>query len=120
MSRKILGVLLVGAALALIATPASAHRSRVGIGLGFSFGLPLFAYNPPVYYAPPPVHPYRPPPVVYAPSPGLSATPTGPMYLGRSGTYCREFQTSGLVGGRMEQLYGTACQQPDGSWRVVR
>jgi hypothetical protein len=117
MSRKIVGVLLVAAALALAATPASARGARVGIGIGFGF--PLFAYGPPVYYPPPPAYYYAPPPVVYAPPP-MAATPTGPAYVGRSGAPCREFQTSGLVGGRMEQLYGTACQQPDGSWRVVR
>ena len=117
MSRKILGVLLIGAALALIAAPASA-RTRIGIGIGI--GLPLFTFAPPLY-VPPRAYYYPPPPVVYAPPPpGLSATPAGPVYLGPSGAYCREFQTSALIGGRMEPMYGTACQQPDGSWRVVR
>ncbi len=37
-----------------------------------------------------------------------------------TGAYCREYQTSVVVGGRSEQAYGTACQQPDGSWKVVR
>jgi surface antigen len=23
------------------------------------------------------------------------------------------------VGGKMQQGYGTACRQPDGSWRIV-
>jgi len=35
------------------------------------------------------------------------------------GLYCREFQQTVTVGGRSEQAYGTACQQPDGSWRIV-
>ncbi len=40
---------------------------------------------------------------------------------GRSsdGQYCREFQQTVTIGGRSEQAYGTACQQPDGSWRIV-
>jgi len=123
MSRKIVGVLLVGAALALMATPASAHRARVGIGIGI--GLPLFAYPPPVYVPPPRVVYYPPPPVVYAPppaayAPGLYADPAGPMYVGPGGAYCREFQTSGIIDGRRQPMHGTACQQPDGSWRVVR
>lgn len=36
-----------------------------------------------------------------------------------SGKYCREFLQTVTVGGRSEQAYGTACRQPDGSWRIV-
>lgn len=36
-----------------------------------------------------------------------------------TGHYCREFQQTVEIGGRMEQAYGTACQQPDGSWQVI-
>ena len=36
-----------------------------------------------------------------------------------SGHYCREFQQTVEIGGRVEQAYGTACQQPDGSWQVT-
>ncbi len=36
-----------------------------------------------------------------------------------TGHYCREFQQTVEVGGRAEQAYGTACQQPDGSWLVT-
>jgi surface antigen len=31
---------------------------------------------------------------------------------------CREYTIDAVVGGRVEQVYGTACRQPDGSWRV--
>ena len=37
-----------------------------------------------------------------------------------SGTYCREYTTRAVVGGRSQEAYGTACRQPDGSWRIVR
>lgn len=37
----------------------------------------------------------------------------------QSGAYCREFQQTIVVGGRTERAYGTACQQPDGSWRTL-
>ena len=37
----------------------------------------------------------------------------------QSGAYCREYQQSIHVGGRLDQGYGIACQQPDGSWRIV-
>ena len=34
--------------------------------------------------------------------------------------YCREFEQTIRVGGRNESGYGTACRQPDGSWRIVQ
>ena len=36
-----------------------------------------------------------------------------------AGRYCREFQQKVQIGGHTEEAYGTACQQPDGSWEVV-
>jgi surface antigen len=33
--------------------------------------------------------------------------------------YCREYQQTIVVGGRYQDSYGTACRQPDGSWRLV-
>jgi surface antigen len=38
----------------------------------------------------------------------------------QTGEYCREFQQSVTIGGRREDAYGIACQQPDGSWRIVQ
>ena len=35
------------------------------------------------------------------------------------GRYCREYQQTIYVGGRQEQGYGIACQQPDGTWKIV-
>ena len=32
---------------------------------------------------------------------------------------CREYTIDAMIGGRIEQVYGTACRQPDGSWRVI-
>ena len=31
---------------------------------------------------------------------------------------CREYTMDATIGGRPEQVYGTACRQPDGSWRL--
>ena len=31
---------------------------------------------------------------------------------------CREYTMDAVIGGRNEKIYGTACRQPDGSWRV--
>jgi surface antigen len=40
-------------------------------------------------------------------------------YQGQGGRYCREFQTEATVGGKLREVYGTACRQPDGSWEIV-
>lgn len=37
-------------------------------------------------------------------------TPTG---------LCREYTVDALIGGQPQKVWGTACLQPDGSWRVV-
>lgn len=37
----------------------------------------------------------------------------------QSGRECREYQTTVTIGGKQEQAYGTACRQPDGSWKTV-
>lgn len=34
--------------------------------------------------------------------------------------YCREYNTTAVIGGKQQQIYGTACRQPDGSWKVVK
>lgn len=36
-----------------------------------------------------------------------------PAYAGQ---YCREYTQTVYIGGRAVEAYGTACQQPDGSW----
>jgi len=36
------------------------------------------------------------------------------------GSYCREYQSKVVVGGKSEEAYGTACRQPDGTWKVVQ
>ncbi len=38
------------------------------------------------------------------------ATPSGP---------CREYTVDGYIGGKKEKIYGTACRQPDGSWKTT-
>jgi surface antigen len=36
-----------------------------------------------------------------------------------AGGYCREFQHKAKIGGRTEQVWGTACRSNDGSWQVI-
>jgi surface antigen len=40
-------------------------------------------------------------------------------YEPEPGRYCREFQQQVVVGGKVQDAYGTACRQPDGSWEIV-
>lgn len=44
-----------------------------------------------------------------------------PLRSGRaaSGELCREYQQTVTIGGRTEKLFGQACRQSDGSWRVA-
>lgn len=45
-----------------------------------------------------------------------SITPTKTYQSG--GTYCREFQSDVIIDGKPDKAWGTACRQPDGSWKV--
>jgi surface antigen len=40
-------------------------------------------------------------------------------YEPEPGRYCREFQQQVVIGGQVQDAYGTACRQPDGSWEIV-
>lgn len=46
-------------------------------------------------------------------------TPTK-TYQTSQGQYCREYQQTVTVGGERQDAYGTACRQPDGSWKIVQ
>jgi surface antigen len=63
---------------------------------------PPIAYNgyTPNYVAPP-----APPPTYVDPN---------------AGTYCREYSQEIRIDGELKESYGTACLQPDGSWRIVQ
>lgn len=115
-------VVLASAACVAVSQPAEA-RFVVGIGVG----VPFPAYYPPPYYAYPPAY-YYPPPVVYAPPPVVYAAPPGPPvaanpasapYTAANGQTCREYQTTVTVNGQPQDTHGTACLQPDGTWRIV-
>jgi surface antigen len=47
-----------------------------------------------------------------------SYTPTK-TYETSSGQYCREYQEKVVIDGKTHSAYGTACRQPDGSWKIV-
>jgi hypothetical protein len=106
-----------------VAAPSVAE-ARGSVGFGFGFGVPLagppaYYYPPPVYY-PPPAY-YYPPPAYYYPPPVADATP--PSTVGDQASQdqtCREYQATTTIDGRPQASYGTACLQPDGTWRIVR
>ena len=45
-------------------------------------------------------------------------TPTR-TYQDADGQYCREYRQTIYIKGEPHQSYGTACRQPDGSWRII-
>jgi surface antigen len=55
------------------------------------------------------------------PAPGVygSSAPMTPTYrTAPAASECREFTQNVMIGSHVEQAYGTACRQPDGSWRL--
>lgn len=54
------------------------------------------------------------------PNTGNSGTITPRQtYQANNGEYCREYTQTITIGGETEEAVGTACRQPDGTWRVV-
>ncbi len=51
---------------------------------------------------------------------GNSGTVTPKAYYKNAdGDYCREYTQSIVVGGKKQHAFGTACRQPDGSWKII-
>jgi hypothetical protein len=135
------GLALIAAAAALAPTPAAADSFAFSYSTGHAhpyYGHPYYGpYHHPyvgphyrssvVVVSPPPVYYPPPPQVVYVPAPApapvvtpmVNATPTSEPYRTADGQYCREYTTATHVGGVLQSSYGTACLQPDGSWRIV-
>jgi pimeloyl-ACP methyl ester carboxylesterase len=127
---------VAGAAVAamLLATAPASARVFVGIGVGwpgfyYPAPYPVYPYPPPYYYPPPPPY-YYPPPPTSAPSAtnqprgGPPAVPSfsytnRPEWKNAAGQPCREYKSTQMVGGRQTEVYGTACRDPGGAWRVV-
>ena len=47
-----------------------------------------------------------------------TVTPTR-TFQTANGNYCRDYQTTIVIDGKDERATGTACRQPDGSWRIA-
>jgi surface antigen len=52
------------------------------------------------------------------PDSGNYGTCTPTRTYNDDGMNCREFTQTIVVGGRMQEGYGTACRMPDGSWQI--
>jgi hypothetical protein len=115
-----LGLAAVGGAVAVVVAGAQAWA---GGSVSFSLGVPIFA-GPPVVYGPPVYGPpvgYAPPPAYYYPEPAGSQSTTvmpqgGSAYSTQT---CKEYQTITTIDGAPQQSHGTACLQPDGTWRLM-
>ena len=46
-------------------------------------------------------------------------TPSPTLAPSSSNQQCREFTVDTEIGNRTESVYGTACQQSDGSWKII-
>lgn len=58
---------------------------------------------------------------VVAPPPTPIAAPAEPATASapQQQQNCREFQKTVTIGGQSQKAFGTTCQQPDGSWKIV-
>lgn len=103
------------------------HHGHWHGGIGFGFA-PTFVFGEREVvreYVPPPAPVYQPVPVYY-PAP-VYQQPAAPVYqqpasggdLGFDQSYCREYENSAKIDGRIVKTYGLACRQPDGTWRLV-
>jgi surface antigen len=48
-----------------------------------------------------------------------SVTPIRTYQTG-NGQYCREYRQTVMIGAEQQEAHGTACRQPDGSWKIVQ
>jgi len=92
-------------------------RDEIIIGIAPWPSRQLLYAPPPVYIAPTVVVP--PPPVIVMPDPVLLA-PRSDVYVDAWGRYCREYHTTVIIAGTVQEGFGTACQMPNGQWQIVR
>ncbi|MCA8967033.1 MAG: hypothetical protein KDC48_19290 [Planctomycetes bacterium] len=105
------------------------HRDRRhdrrgdNVSLNLWFGLPSHyssrsTYTTRYYTPPQTVIVQRSAPVVVYSQPRVLGYGSTTRY-GGTPPGCREFNSQVVIGGRLQQAWGVACPQPDGSWRVL-
>ena len=141
------GIVALGAASSAPAEARSHTHVSIGVGVGAYYpayrpyyGYPVYGgyyrdpYYPPFYYAPRPVvvtpyptyygawdlydRPYYDRPTVVTRPVERRIVNTAPSD-GIDRSYCREYQSTITVDGKEQPTFGTACKQPDGSWRLI-
>jgi len=126
-ARRNCAILSAAAVAALLLNSAAAFADSFSFhyGSGPWHEHPRYRHERRVIVVPPPRVVYvAPPEVVYMPAPQPAAPPVpataaSPVYQAADGRYCREYQATITVEGRPQASFGTACLQPDGSWRIV-
>jgi hypothetical protein len=56
-----------------------------------------------------------PVPYYTAAAPASASQGTAP-----AGQTCREYRTTATIDGKAQEIHGTACRQPDGTWQFLR
>ncbi len=85
--------------------------------------MPVLADNgqlPGAGIAAPPAYDYTPAHVPPPPPPSVAAPKMVTYADEETGLYCREYSQAIRIGNRIQESYGTACLQPNGTWRVAR
>ena len=54
------------------------------------------------------------------PQSGASGNVTPTRSFETNNGFCREFQQTVTINGQAQRAFGTACKQPDGSWKIVQ
>ena len=120
--------------LTIIPAAASAryhghHGGGSHVSVSYGGGYYADPYYPAYYPAYRPVYVQPAPVIVQEVQPyGTYARPVqyqepAPVYnerpVNRGEGYCREYTRNVKINGRVQQGYGTSCQQPDGSWQII-
>lgn len=84
------------------------HRGHHGGRFGW-----WWIVGPRWFWGPGPGYQQPRPIVIVPPSPVWQQQPAAPE------AYCREYQGNATIDGSSQPFYGTACLQPDGSWRIA-
>lgn len=117
--RKFIIIALLIIAMPLAASARHHGGSQVSAGVGYGGYAPYYsAYPAYTYYPPQPIY-VEPQPIIVEevqPYDNYARPVTATRY---DQGYCREFTRNVKINGRIQQSYGTACQQPDGSWALV-
>ena len=102
------------------------HHGGSSVSFGFGYGGGYTPYPAYGYYPAYPAYPvYQAPPVIVEREVVVEQVSPYDNYARPASNtrydqgYCREFTRNVTINGRPERGYGTACQQPDGSWQVV-